>query len=236
MTLPCSSVAGLLQALTPFTNGHVKCRAAEVSGQALSNPPERHLRIRRPVATKTSYRKKHNTDLWHFCSNCTNWPVTDFHKHDPGAPPMDEFCPECVEHQRQGTCTQASRREASASICRKKILIIDDQADVRRVLTITLRHMGYETCEAADAGAGIRMSLRENPDLIVMDLSLPDSSGLETAKRIKENSRTSHIPIVACSGWESDEILAQAAEAGIVEFLAKPISPELLAAVIEKLT
>jgi CheY-like chemotaxis protein len=70
----------------------------------------------------------------------------------------------------------------------------------------------------------------------VMDLSLPDSSGLETAKRIKENSRTSQIPIVACSGWNSDEIVTQAVEAGIVEFLAKPISPELLVEVIEKLT
>jgi CheY-like chemotaxis protein len=188
------------------------------------------------VATEISYRKTHNTDFWHFCSNCSNWPVTDFDKHDHDAPPMDEFCPECVEHQRQGTCTQASGREAGASIARKKILIIEDHPDVRRVLTITLRHLGYETCEAADAGAGIRMSLIENPDLIMMDLSLPDSSGLETAKRIKENSQTNHIPIVACSGWESDEILAQAAEAGIVEFLAKPISPELLAAVIEKLT
>lgn len=188
------------------------------------------------MATKISYRKTHNTDLWHFCSNCSNWPVTDFDKHDHGAPPIDEFCPECVEHRRQGTCAQASGGQASPSIGRKKILIIDDQADVRRVLTITLRHMGYETCEAADAGAGIRMSLIESPDLIVMDLSLPDSSGLETAKRIKENSRTTHIPIVACSGWKSDEIRAQAEQAGIVEFLSKPISPELLAAVIEKLT
>ncbi len=149
---------------------------------------------------------------------------------------MDEFCPECLEHQRQGTCAPPSVRKASASIARKKILIIEDHPDVRRVLTITLRHLGYETCEASDAGAGIRTSLIENPDLIVMDLSLPDSSGLETAKRIKENSQTSHIPIVACSGWKSDEILAQAAEVGIVEFLSKPISPELLAAVIEKFT
>ena len=126
--------------------------------------------------------------------------------------------------------------EPSTPSDRKKILIIDDHPDVRRVLTITLRHLGYETFEASDASAGIKMSLMENPDLIVMDLSLPDSSGLETAKRIKENSQTSHIPIVACSGWKSDEILAQAAEAGIAEFLAKPISPELLATVIEKLT
>ena len=187
------------------------------------------------MAPTTSYRKNHNTDLWHFCSNCTNWPVRDFDKYDHGAP-LGEFCPECVENQRQGKCAQSHRIQASASIVRKKILIIDDQADIRRVLTITLRHMGYETCEASDAGAGIRMSLMENPHLIVMDLSLPDSSGLETAKRIKENSRTSHIPIVACSGWKSDEIRAQAEQAGIVEFLAKPISPELLAAAIEKFT
>jgi CheY-like chemotaxis protein len=194
------------------------------------------LRIRPQVAPITSYRKKHNTDVWHFCSNCTNWPVTDFDKHDHDAPPLGEFCPECVENQRQGTRALRRGTRPSASIGRKKILIIDDHADVRRVLTITLRHLGYETCEASDAGTGIRMSLMENPDLIVMDVSLPDSSGLETAKRIKENSQTSHIPIVACSGWKSDEILAQAEQAGIVEFLSKPISPELLAAVIEKFT
>jgi CheY-like chemotaxis protein len=188
------------------------------------------------VATKAFYRKKHNTDLWHFCSNCENWPVGDFDENDRDAPPSDEFCPECVDKQRAGTCEQPRETQSTAPITRKKILIIDDHPDVRRVLTITLRHLGYETREASDACAGIRMSLAENPDLILMDLSLPDSSGLETAKRIKENSKTSQIPIVACSGWQNDEIVAQAAEAGIIEFLAKPISPELLAQVIEKLT
>jgi CheY-like chemotaxis protein len=188
------------------------------------------------VATKAFYRKKHNTDLWHFCSNCENWPVVNFDENDGDAPPSDEICPECVDKQRAGTCKQPRETQSAAPIPRKKILIIDDHPDVRRVLTITLRHLGYETREASDACAGIRMSLAENPDLILMDLSLPDSSGLETAKRIKENSKTSQIPIVACSGWQNDEIVAQAAEAGIIEFLAKPISPELLAQVIKKLT
>lgn len=188
------------------------------------------------MAPTTSYRKKHNTGLWHFCSNCTNWPIADFDTTDRGAPPSGEFCGECVDKQHQGTCEQPKGAQPNAPIARKKILIIDDQPDVRRVLTLSLRHLGYEACEASDAGAGIRMSLMENPDLIVMDVSLPDSSGLETAKRIKDNSQTSHIPIVACSGWKSDEILAQAEEAGIAEFLSKPISPELLAAVIEKFT
>jgi two-component system cell cycle response regulator DivK len=194
------------------------------------------LRIWRPVEPQTFYRKKHNTHLWHFCSNCTNWPIADFDATDRGAPPSGEFCGECVDKQHQGTCEQPKGAQPDAPIARKKILIIDDQPDVRRVLTISLRHLGYETCEASDGSAGIRMSLMEHPDLILMDLSLPDASGLETAKRIKTNSKTSHIPIVACSGWKSDEILEQAAEAGILEFLAKPISPELLADVIEKLT
>lgn len=69
-----------------------------------------------------------------------------------------------------------------------------------------------------------------------MDVSLPDSSGVDTAREIRENFKTSQIPIVACSGWNDQEIITQALEAGIVEFIAKPILPEVLAEVIEKLT
>lgn len=188
------------------------------------------------VATEVFYRKKHNTDLWHFCSNCEDWPVVNYDEIEGDAPHLDQLCPECVQKQRQGACEQPGGTHPTGPITRKKILIIDDHPDVRRVLTITLRHLGYETCEASDACAGIRMSLAETPNLILMDLSLPDSSGLETAKKIKTNFKTSQIPIVACSGWKSDEIIAQAEDAGIIEFLAKPISPELLARVIEKLT
>jgi CheY-like chemotaxis protein len=188
------------------------------------------------VATNAYYRRQHNTDLWHFCSNCTGWPVAGFDENKSDHPPFDDLCAQCVQKKREGACEQPRLSQLTAPLRRKKILIIDDHSDVRRVLTITLRHLNYETCEAANASEGIKMSLAENPDLILMDLSLPDSSGLATAKRIKEDSKTSHIPIVACSGWKSDEIEAQAAEAGIVEFLAKPISPEQLAELIEKLT
>lgn len=175
-------------------------------------------------------------DLWHFCSNCTDWPGADFTENTSDPPPLEELCAQCVQKKRAGTCEQSTVGQAIAPLHRKKILIIDDQSDVRRVLTLTLRHLNYETCEAADGSAGIRMSLAEGPDLILMDLWLPDSSGLETARRIKENPKTSHIPIVGCSGWKNDETLAEAAKAGMVGFLAKPISPEQLVELIEKLT
>ena len=188
------------------------------------------------MATKPFYRKKHNTKWWHFCTNCTDWPAVDFEEEKTEHAPSEDVCPQCIQKQTEGTCEQANVSQSAAPQPPKKILIIDDQADVRRVLTITLRHLNYETCEAADSAAGITMSLAEKPDLILMDLSLPDASGLETAQRIKENSKTGHIPIVACSGWKSDEVVAQAAAAGIREFLIKPISAEQVAEVIEKLT
>ena len=188
------------------------------------------------MATNPFYRKKHNTNLWHFCTNCTDWPVVDFDEKEGDEALFDDLCAQCIQKQQEGTCEQSDVSQSTASLRQKKILIIDDDSDVRRVLTITLHHLKYETCEAADGAAGVRMSLAQNPDLILMDLSLADASGLETAKRIKENSKTRHIPIVVCSGWKSDEIVAQAAEAGVTEFLLKPISPEQLVAAIEKLT
>jgi CheY-like chemotaxis protein len=222
-------------ALTGLRISHAKRLGGDIS-RKLAGSTGMGFAVPATMAPKSSYRKKHNTNVWHFCSSCRNWPVINFFEEKAGTPPGDEFCPECVRNQQEGTCNQPNAIQSTAPILRKKVLIIDDHVDIRRVLTITLRHLGYATCEASDAISGIGMSLEENPNLILMDLSLPDFSGLETAKRIKQNSKTSKIPIVACSGWKSDEIVAQAAEAGIVEFLAKPIAPELLAEVIERLT
>jgi two-component system, OmpR family, phosphate regulon response regulator PhoB len=135
--------------------------------------------------------------------------------------------------EQEGKCQSLTTTEPLSA---KKILIIEDNPDVRRILTVTLGHLGYLTLEAKDAAAGIKMSLAEIPDLILMDVSLPDSSGLETARKIKDNPKTNQIPIVACSGWKDEDILTKALEAGVVEFLTKPISPERLAELIEKLT
>ena len=149
---------------------------------------------------------------------------------------MDGLCSNCVEKQREGKCQWFTGTLTTTPFPAKKILIIEDHPNVRRVLTITLGHLGYETLQAADGRTGIKMSLAENPDLILMDISLPGSSGFETARKIKANPKTNQIPIVACSGWNSEEIVTQGLEAGIVEFLTKPISPEVLVAVIKRLT
>jgi two-component system cell cycle response regulator DivK len=118
----------------------------------------------------------------------------------------------------------------------KKILIVEDHPDVRRVLSLSLRHLGYEILETNNGASGIALTLSEIPDLVLVDLSLPDVSGLEIAKGIKQNPRTAEIPLIALSGHSEREIAPKALEAGMAAYLMKPIDTQKLVEVIEKLT
>jgi two-component system, cell cycle response regulator DivK len=118
----------------------------------------------------------------------------------------------------------------------KKILIVEDHPDVRRVLSLSLRHLGYEILETNNGASGIALTLSEIPDLVLVDLSLPDVSGLEIAKGIKQNPRTAEIPLIALSGHSEREIAPKALEAGMAAYLMKPVDTQKLVEVIEKLT
>ena len=118
----------------------------------------------------------------------------------------------------------------------KKILIIEDHRDSRELLALILRYRGYEPLEAKDGYEGIAMSLAERPDLILMDLMLPDLHGLDGARQIRANPETAQIPIVAYTAWYQRDMRAKALEAGITEYLVKPVPTEVLVEVIERLT
>jgi DNA-binding response OmpR family regulator len=122
------------------------------------------------------------------------------------------------------TARQAfSSREKEPSL-NKKILIVEDQLETRAMLALTLRYKDYEPLEAEDGYAGIEKSVAEHPDLVLLDLSLPGISGLDTARKIKENPQTGNIPIIAFTAWDPRMFEAKAREAGIVAYLQKPVS------------
>jgi two-component system cell cycle response regulator DivK len=86
----------------------------------------------------------------------------------------------------------------------KRILVVEDRDDSRTILVAILkRFCGYETIEAASGAEAIEKAVSEKPDLILMDLDLPDISGMDAAKAVKENPNTAHIPIVAQTAWSS---------------------------------
>src|SRR5687768_11054714 len=118
----------------------------------------------------------------------------------------------------------------------KKIVIVEDHPAVRRVLTLSLQQRGYEILEASPGGSGIALAAEENPDLVLLDLSLPDFSGLEIAKTIKQNPETASIPIVALSGCTERELAVKSFEVGMAAYLTKPADTQDLVNVIENLT
>jgi len=114
----------------------------------------------------------------------------------------------------------------------KRILIIEDQEDLRGVLRDLLTGSGYLTLEAADGQAGVSKARAENPDLILMDIQMPVLDGYDATRQIKANPETANIPIIAVSSFamKGDEQKARAALA--LHYVTKPYSPiQLLRAI-----
>ena len=80
------------------------------------------------------------------------------------------------------------------------ILIAEDNEDLRKMLAWLLQPRGYETLQAATGKEAIQVAIAAHPNLILLDLNLPDMNGADVARAIKTNTRTAHIPIV---GWSA---------------------------------
>jgi CheY-like chemotaxis protein len=118
----------------------------------------------------------------------------------------------------------------------KKILVVEDVEDSRSILVVMLqRYCGYETIEAATGVEAVEKATADKPDLIVMDLGLPGMSGIDAAKILKENPNTAHIPIVAHTAWSAAQWGDRTRNAGMIEFLQKPVPIKVMKETIEKL-
>jgi len=107
------------------------------------------------------------------------------------------------------------------------ILLIEDEPQMRRFLRITLQSQGYRLVEAATAKEGLMHATMRNPDVVLLDLGLPDLDGLDVAKRLREWTQT---PIIVISAREQELDKVKALDAGADDYLTKPFNAgELLA-------
>ena len=114
----------------------------------------------------------------------------------------------------------------------KRILVVEDQEDNRRILRDLLTSVGYEVVEAVSGEDGVRMAETHTPDLILMDIQLPGLDGYEATRRIKAKAELRHIPIIVVTSYALSGDDAKAQAAGADAYVAKPFSPrELLAKV-----
>ena len=95
-----------------------------------------------------------------------------------------------------------------------KILIVDDEAPIRELLKYNLEKEGFSTLQAENAAQAVGLSKLELPDLILLDLMLPDLSGLEVCKILKKDKLTEKIPIIMVTAKTEDEDVVAGLELG----------------------
>jgi len=116
----------------------------------------------------------------------------------------------------------------------KRILVIEDNETNMYLIRFILEKSGYEVIEAKDGTSGVDLAIKEKPDLIIMDLQLPDINGLEATKRIRASKADSKIPIIALTSYAMVGDREEALAAGCTGYIQKPINPETFMAEIEK--
>jgi two-component system, cell cycle response regulator DivK len=119
---------------------------------------------------------------------------------------------------------------------KKKILVVEDHPDCREILALLLTQIGYHVIKAQNSKDAIVCAEAEEPALIFMDMELPDVDGIRTSALLKQNPKTSHIPIVALTAWMSELWREKASKVGIKTYLLKPVSSRMLKEAIEEFT
>lgn len=109
----------------------------------------------------------------------------------------------------------------------QRILVIDDEAQIRRFLKIALESSGYQVLQAETGHQGLELASLQSPDLILLDLGLPDIGGIEVLKRLREWTR---VPVLILSVQEQERDKVTALDSGADDYLSKPFGvQELLA-------
>ncbi|PRD65693.1 response regulator [Malikia granosa] len=116
---------------------------------------------------------------------------------------------------------------------KKKILTIDDQGDIRRLIRMALEFEGHQVVEAMDAEQGLQVARSEKPDLILLDLHMPRVNGIEFFQRLSRDPQLSAIPVILLTGSNDPELRRQGQEAGARVFLTKPFNPMQLLDLID---
>ena len=112
----------------------------------------------------------------------------------------------------------------------KKILVVEDERNIVDILTFNLQREGYDTLEALDGAAGLRLALDQDPDLILLDLMLPKMDGFQVCRTLREQGRATPIIMLTAREEETDKVLGL--ELGADDYITKPFSMrELLARV-----
>ncbi len=115
------------------------------------------------------------------------------------------------------------------------ILLVEDFDDARFMMRMLLEMDGYRVVEATNGREAVELAKQSCPDLVLMDLSMPEMDGLEAVRHIRALTELCHVPIVAVTAHVGNDYYSAAVASGCDEYLTKPVDFDRLEAVISKL-
>jgi CheY-like chemotaxis protein len=133
-----------------------------------------------------------------------------------------------------GSVLEKPQKADETASARYTVLIVDDDEALTETLSRRLKHQGFETLSAASGGEGLRKARSQRPDLVVLDLRLPDLDGLTVCEQLADDPDTCTIPVIILSGLEHPDILRRCRAAGCRYFLRKPYDPNALLILIRE--
>ncbi len=118
---------------------------------------------------------------------------------------------------------------------KKRILMVEDEKDLRKMVKFRLEAMDYDVLEAEDGQTGLDKARADKPDLIILDLMLPKLDGFKVCRMLKFDEKNKHIPIImfTARAQEKDKLIGK--EMGADAYITKPFEPDVLVAKIKEL-
>ena len=115
-----------------------------------------------------------------------------------------------------------------------KILVAEDERDIRDLITFTLRFAGYEVIPVSNGEEALALTRQEMPDLVLLDVRMPRMTGYEVCEKIKSDPEIEHIPVMFLSAKGQEAEIQAGLEAGAIEYLLKPFAPDQLTARVQE--
>ena len=116
---------------------------------------------------------------------------------------------------------------------RRRVLVVDDDPEVIQILEVNLAHANFEVISAQTGAEALGKAFRERPDLMLLDVILPDLDGLDVCRRLKESQQMSRIPVIIISARVESEDRIAGIAAGAEHYVTKPFAPAEVVALVE---
>ena len=112
----------------------------------------------------------------------------------------------------------------------RRILVVDDEPDVRELVVHRMRRSGYDVISAKNGEEGMELALSEAPALVIADVMMPRVDGFELTRRLRGDERTRRIPVILLTAKAQEADVSQGFDAGADDYLRKPFNPDELVA------